>query len=253
MVSPSRTPLASMIDPLALRKVKESRSPTMFKCWSGARSTLPDELEISPETASCCTRRTTRPSSAPSESPGMVSQTPAQPVYPFPAAAPETGPQDGSTESTWNALAAALGQQVRSAGRNGRRGAVPLGRWLAEDMILEAYEASGAVYSRGAVTLGIPESTFRRKAARILGHSESGLLPRSADWSNIRPLIAAWLRSDLTDNENRLDMLRNELLARVAEQSGDQTSLAAALMGVTAATYRSWLEKLPQTLPVPCP
>ncbi len=179
--------------------------------------------------------------------------TPAQPAYPFPAAAPETGPQDGSTESTWNALAAALGQQVRSAARNGRRGAVPLGRWLAEDMILEAYEASGRVYSRGAVTLGIPETTFRRKAARILGHSESGLLPRSADWSNIRPLIAAWLRSDLTDNENRLDMLRNELLARVAEQSGDQTSLAAALMGVTAATYRSWLEKLPQTLPVPCP
>ncbi len=152
-------------------------------------------------------------------------------------------PEDLSGESAWIALADLLEQQVRTAARNGRRGAVPLGRWLAEDLILNASEASKGVYSRGATLLGIPETTFRRKATRILSHAESGLLPRSADWSPVRPLISAWLRSDHKTGENRLDAARLELFSHVVEQTGDQRPLAAALMGVTTATYRSWLEK----------
>jgi len=60
-------------------------------------------------------------------------------------------------------------------------------------------------------------------------------------------LISSWLRSSHRTGENRLDVVRLELLSHVAEQAGQQTTLAAALMGVTTATYRSWLQKSPMS------
>ncbi len=146
-------------------------------------------------------------------------------------------------ESARAALANALDRQVQLAAARGGRGAVPLGRWLDEDLVLEAWNATSGVHSRGARMLGIPETTFRRKISRVLTDAESGLSPRSPEWDTVRPLIADWLRSDLTAGENHLEKARLNLLSIVAERIPKQPSLTAALMGVTTTTYRSWLAK----------
>lgn len=167
-----------------------------------------------------------------------------------PPMAPSHGSsRDGELEpepvgSAWTALAAALDRLVKEAAGRGRRVAVPFGRWLAEDLVLQAYDAADGVYNRGAVILGIAESTFRRRANKARADADAGLVHRSADWNAVCPLIAGWLRSGHDNGENRLDRARLELLAKVAVRIPDDISFAAALMGVTLATYRSWLSNL---------
>jgi diguanylate cyclase (GGDEF)-like protein len=181
-------------------------------------------------------------------SPTAPEEVPAIPPARTPKSAPDIPAPPDSThprpaKSAWTTLVETLERQIDSAAGNGRRGAVPLGRWLDEDLVREAWEASNSVYSRGADFLGIPETTYRRKVTRVLADAEAGLSPRSSEWNTVRPLLADWLRSDHTRGDNRLNAARQELLTMVAGRIPNEPSFAAALMGVTPVTYRSWLVK----------
>ena len=143
-------------------------------------------------------------------------------------------------EKAWQALADALGMQIESVLET--ESPAPLGRWLAEDLILEAQLQTGGVLSRGAKLLGIPESTFRRRFRRA--RVETGFSQRAPAWATIRPLVTALLRSSQRAGENVLDRARSILLEQVVERvSPRQVTTGAALMGVSQPTFRRWISK----------
>ncbi len=120
----------------------------------------------------------------------------------------------------------------------------PLGRWLAEDLVLEAHRASGQVQSQGARLLGIAETTFRRRFLKI-DVNGSGLPSRAEPWQRVHLLLAELLAACAGEHEDLPETARRLLLTAVASQLPAQTKRGAALMGVSEPTYRNWLQELP--------
>ncbi len=166
-------------------------------------------------------------------------------------------------DQAWEVLGDALGLQIESILETGTP--APLGRWLAEDLILEAQAQSGGVLNQGAKLLGIPESTFRRRFRRA--QAEAGFTQRALAWEAVRPLVAALLRSQGafhlspsgeaslspsgravrlspsggTSGEDLLERARDLLLEQIAGRiSPSEVATGAALMGVSQPTFRRW-------------
>ncbi len=168
---------------------------------------------------------------------------PAMPASRSPAAERPT-----SAEQAWDALEAALAQQVDSVLTRGTL--FPLGRWLSEDLVMEADAAARGVRKRGAALLGIPETTFRRKLSKARAETGAGLSPRAGSWDPLRPLIADLMRaasSTPADVRTRTDFMKRarDLLLRqvMAARPGDVTA-GARLMGITEPTFRRWTADL---------
>ncbi len=186
---------------------------------------------------------------SPAPGPAMTTQ-PWAAVNP-PGASPTTArdqPQDPG--QAWAALADSLGLQIDSVLESGMP--APLGRWLAEDLILEAQVQSRGVLSQGARLLGIPESTFRRRFRRA--QAAAGFSQRAPSWEDVRPRIAAVLRLQvdrLAPEEAGEDLLvraRSLLLERIAGRvSPREVTVGAALMGVSQPTFKRWAARTPES------
>ncbi|HKI75458.1 MAG TPA: sigma-54 dependent transcriptional regulator, partial [Pseudomonadales bacterium] len=117
----------------------------------------------------------------------------------------------------------------------------PLGQWLEDDLILTSMSINEDVLNRAAQTLGIPESTLRRKVTRL----------RDAP-SSPRPIhgdAVATVMGDLVDvarslQQPVLDVVFDALL-RELEKRGLNRKQAAALMGVSLPTYRKMVNDSP--------
>jgi len=153
----------------------------------------------------------------------------------------EAGPllSDNTPEDSWEALRDALGKQIEVALADPSGQPVPLGTWLMEDIVLQAYEASGGVTGRARALLGIPETTFRRRLRKATSKARAELLTRKPHWNGVVPLIATLVRTKEISSGDVLQrarrMLLDEIVARV-----DAPTVGAALMGVTVRTYRRW-------------
>ena len=147
--------------------------------------------------------------------------------------------------SPWTALREALKLQIATA-LESRHAPVPLGRWLAEDLVLAADQATNETASRASSVLGMAETTFRRRLEKVKGEFQSGLLSRTQDWSAVQPMLLRLVTAgNKTSDENIFERARQMLLEEVMVCVQHDGARGPALMGVTAPTYRRWTTRQP--------
>jgi diguanylate cyclase (GGDEF)-like protein len=157
----------------------------------------------------------------------------------------ETFDTTGSAGGAWTVLAAALGRRIDGV-LAGSASPPPFGRWLQEDLVLEAHRAAEGAGRRAAALLGVPESTFRRRLGKARREVNSGFSRRPDDWQTLRPkivdLVAVLAEADNGTGEDALERARKALLCEVLGRLPANPATGAALMGVTVPTFHRWTE-----------
>jgi len=151
---------------------------------------------------------------------------------------------EGSND-IWTSLRENLSLKIKSILEANQVIAVPMGRWLTEDLILEADKIEKGVARRASVRLGIAETTFRRQLDKLKQTEQAGLLSRTADWDDIQPLLVELLTQiDEATSQNMIDEVRTLLMLQVIKLIPKDKVLCSALMGVTLPTFHKWLDKI---------
>jgi diguanylate cyclase (GGDEF)-like protein len=132
-------------------------------------------------------------------------------------------------------LRAALGREIAAALASGCSGLTPLGKWLADDLVLTADSLAEGVSRRAADLLGLPDTTYRRQRHAALGRRAAGQSGRSPHWSTVTSLLEVFIRerSARTDACERAEAC---LLAEIEVAAPGDVRTAAALLGVTEPT-----------------
>ncbi len=156
-------------------------------------------------------------------------------------------PQPSTPLEQFEDLRRTLGRQIEATGKSPGRLNFPLGRWLGEDLILEAAEAGGGIARRGAAIVGIPETTFRRRLQKASEQNEAGLATRSGTWDEVRQLLATIVRRDDLGAEPLLARAERCLLGEVVSRFPGDVRTGSALLGVTPPTFRRRVAALQAT------
>jgi len=146
---------------------------------------------------------------------------------------PEAGPS--GTASPADRLRAALAREIETQLARHGHAVAPLGKWLAEDLVLTADTLAGGTLRRGAELLGLPETTYRRQLQAATHRRTSGTAARSDSWA----AVAATLESFIQGPRDHPDVCRSAescLLLEIDRAVADDTRRAAALLGVTEPT-----------------
>ncbi len=147
-------------------------------------------------------------------------------------------------ESPWVTLRQVLQRQV-VATLDHSGVPVPLGRWLAEDLVLAADSAANNTARRACSALGMAETTFRRRLEKAKREFQAGLNARTEGWATVQAVLARLVTAnDTPAGENTFEFARQVLLEEVMARVQQDTILGSALMGVTAPTYRRWVAAL---------
>jgi diguanylate cyclase (GGDEF)-like protein len=183
----------------------------------------PDELSLP---------QTTSPRATPAPRPAAAAPSP-------PAAEESTiRPQPSTPMEQFEELRRTLGRQIEATGKSPGRLNFPLGRWLGDDLILEAAEAGNGIARRGAAIVGIPETTFRRRLQKASEQNEAGLATRSGTWDEVRQILAEMVRRDDLGAEPLLARAERCLLGEILSRFPGDVRTGSALLGVTPPTYR---------------
>jgi diguanylate cyclase (GGDEF)-like protein len=134
-------------------------------------------------------------------------------------------------------LRIALGSQVEAAIGSGSRLALPLGKWLSDDLVLAADAAAGSVARRGAALLGLPQTTFRRRLRKAAEREQAGLSPRPNTWPEVREALVELVRQASSDVEDLMSLTQRILMEEIVARVPGDTRTAAALLGVTEPTF----------------
>lgn len=148
--------------------------------------------------------------------------------------------------SAWLQLGRLFEREVALAARESSGYLLPLGKWLAHDLVLEAYQEAHQVIARAALLTGLPETTFARRLRQA--QSDAAVSRRSDSWPEIRDALATVLRavSRPASCQCLLDEVEQRLLsAVVAHVPADKSARAAQLLGMSVPTYRRRLAELP--------
>ncbi len=154
------------------------------------------------------------------------------------AASAPARPVAATVDDQLEELRRALGRQIEATGKGPGRLNFPLGRWLGDDLIVEAAEAGDGVARRGAAIVGIPETTFRRRLQKASEQNEAGLATRSGTWDEVRQILAALVRRDDLGDEPLLARSEQCLLSEILGRFPSDVKTGSALLGVTPPTYR---------------
>lgn len=119
---------------------------------------------------------------------------------------------------------------------------IPAGRYLEEDFILMSLNQHNGVLNRAALTIGMPESTLRRKIQKIEQLYGSTDPSRPANWPVTTELYAEVMRVAAQDSELPLDLIAHRLFAEIESRDLNKT-LSAQLLGVSLPTYRRFAEE----------
>jgi len=153
-------------------------------------------------------------------------------------------PPPTDNESPWVILREVLKRQLLAVLDN-RGVPVPLGRWLAEDLVLAADSKANNTARRACSALGMAETTFRRRLEKIKREFQAGMSARSEDWALVQPVLSRLVAANqASDGENIFERARQVLLEEVVAHVQQDSALGSALMGVTAPTYRRWAASL---------
>ena len=145
----------------------------------------------------------------------------------------------------WDRLRIALGQEIELSLNADAEVLFPLGKWVGDDLVLEADEAARGIARRGAAILGVPETTFRRRLRKAKQQARSGLAPRSGRWQQTRAILREVVQSGENDGDLVEKALRI-LLEEIVERAPNDTRTGSGLLGVTAPTFRSRIAGLQQ-------
>jgi transcriptional regulator with GAF, ATPase, and Fis domain len=184
--------------------------------------------------------------SEPAVSGPQSSVEPSNPQRDSPQASGKAGAPDrpASAEQLLECLRAALAQQIESA-RNGIAPlAMPLGRWLTADLILEADTAAAGVVRGGAALVGIPESTFRRLLGNASQQAKAGLSPRPSSWESVRKALQGLIRAPDLSGDDLVQRTRRLLLQEVLVRAPENERTGAALLGVSLPTFRRHVARI---------
>lgn len=118
----------------------------------------------------------------------------------------------------------------------------PLAQWLEEDLILTTLAINADVLNRAATSLGIPETTLRRKVARLRETSAVHDRPRHSE--AIARMINQLIEFARLQRQPVLDVVSNALLRELEARRLNKRD-AAALMGVSLPTYRKMISEAP--------
>lgn len=178
----------------------------------------------------------------------------SEPTVLAPSARPASREEE-APEGLWSRLRGVLAAHVETALADGAERKFPLGRWISEDLVLEAMEGAGS-QREAAESLGIPETTFRRRLTKAWAEVESGRAVRSPRWGEVRRILRGLIHRPpdaLTraEEERLPDRVRSEtalperlrllLLHEVEARMDGSARRGATLMGVTEPTYRRWV------------
>jgi len=118
----------------------------------------------------------------------------------------------------------------------------PLAQWLEEDLIRTSLAINSDILNRAAQTLGVPESTLRRKVARL--RDEPSVKARSMHADSTAPMIQYLVEVARARQQPVLEVVTNALLKELETRQLNRRE-AAALMGVSLPTYRKMLNETP--------
>ncbi len=150
-------------------------------------------------------------------------------------------PGDGATgfEEAWQQLGTALDGEVQRAASANPRLSLPLGRWLAHEVVLVAHEQTGGIGARAAARIGLPQTTF----ARRLRHAETdrSLTARPATWIAVRAALTAVIGAPDLPSDALADRAEALLLELVLRYAPAPIAYASALMGLSPPTMKQRL------------
>jgi len=156
---------------------------------------------------------------------------------PAPAVADSGGGGAEPASDPATKLRQALAAEIAAAVQDGRKGLVPIGKWLLADLILTADRLAGGISRRGAELLGLPETTYRRQLQGATQSAAAGLAVRSPRWT----AVAAVLEDLIRGRQGQTDVCQWAeacLLAEIESAVPGDARTAAALLGVTEPTLR---------------
>ena len=153
----------------------------------------------------------------------------------------------GGEQPSWQDVLAGMGALISRYASSvvaGESPAIPLGRFIGEDLVLQAHQRSDQVACHAAEALGLPETTFRRRRAKAQAKVDGGLAARPSWWSQVQSSILSLLECDNLPETGLDPMLEELVLVEVSKVAGDDHRVGSELVGVTRATYRRRLESL---------
>jgi diguanylate cyclase (GGDEF)-like protein len=162
--------------------------------------------------------------------PPVSSEAPAAEVPAPPSPAPTLSAGDPVVN-----LRQALAREIASAVAGGRGSLVPLGKWLAEDLVLTADRLASGVSRRGAELLGLADSTYRRQLQGAAARRAAGLAVRSQTWPDVAGMLEEFIRARRGDTDV-CQWAEAGLLAEIESAVPGEPRTAAALLGVTEPT-----------------
>jgi hydrogenase-4 transcriptional activator len=131
-------------------------------------------------------------------------------------------------------LRQALAREIAEIRTSGRP-PVPLGKWLAEDLILTADRIAGGKLRKGAELLGLAETTYRRQLQAASRQRDAALAVRSPSWPAVASLLEGLIRSQPTERDV-CAWAEACLLTEIDSAMPGDVRTAAALVGVTETT-----------------
>jgi diguanylate cyclase (GGDEF)-like protein len=143
--------------------------------------------------------------------------------------------KEAAGEDPTATLRAALAREIAAALAPGGPGLTPVGKWLAEDLVLTADWLSDGVSRRAADLLGIPDTTYRRQLQAAAARREAGLAVRSPHWGAVTSVLEAFIRARPAGTDV-CEWAEACLLAEVDATAPRDARTAAALLGVTEPT-----------------
>ena len=186
------------------------------------------------------------PPRAEPRSPARVAPADAGSVPATAGRAPAAGPGQGAGfEAAKQIVADLLAAEVTTAVSSGAKFGPPLAKWLARDLVLEAFQQAGGVASKAAACIGLPETTFSRRLRQA--EVEAASTRTTDSWAAVRSALPDLLRAPDRASGNLVDQMDDLLLQLVLTQVPDVINQAAGLMGVSGPTMKRRLAAFRQT------
>ena len=137
-----------------------------------------------------------------------------------------------------------LAELVYSADNGLSPSMLPLGRWLDEDLLVASDALAEGVARRAATTLGLAETTFRRRLQKARDRIYAGLSPRVADWEDVQPILSQMVRSGGDTEQDLIGLAQRVLLEEIVARFPNDVRTGSALLAVSSPTYRKRLAEL---------
>jgi transcriptional regulator with GAF, ATPase, and Fis domain len=139
----------------------------------------------------------------------------------------------------WDQLRLALEREVQGAASANPRLPLPIGRWLAHEVVLVAHEQAGRNGARAAARVGLPQTTFARRLRNA--QTDRALGTRPPTWVAVTTALALVIGAADLPSEGFADRTDALLFDAVRAYAPTPIGYAAALMGLSPPTLKQRL------------